>query len=239
MKRKLIFLNLLLAGLTVAAGWKLREQYLADQQHTDTLRRQQIKPKPAPVLAPIPKPDAFTPAAYVDVAQKNLFSKDRNPNVVVEVPPPPPVKKMPALPVVMGIMGLPSGVTAMMSDKPGGAVRGVRVGETVGAFKVLALSRQDVSLEWDGQRIDKKVDDLLERVAATPEAAATPANAAEAAAAPNAPPAPAKPSTITIGDDMKACVPGDPSPGGTVVDGYRKVKEATPFGEACRWYKVK
>jgi hypothetical protein len=34
---------------------------------------------------------------------------------------------------------------------------------------------------------------------------------------------------------MKACQPGDTSPAGTVVDGYKKIVEQTPFGPACRW----
>jgi hypothetical protein len=37
-------------------------------------------------------------AEYIDVAQKTLFSKDRNPNVVIELPPPKPEPPMPALP---------------------------------------------------------------------------------------------------------------------------------------------
>lgn len=49
----------------------------------------------------------------------------------------------------------------------------------------------------------------------------------------------AKPSDTVIGGGVKACVPGDDSPAGTVVDGYKKVIEATPFGTACRWIAVK
>jgi hypothetical protein len=37
---------------------------------------------------------------------------------------------------------------------------------------------------------------------------------------------------------VKLCNPGDTSPAGAVVDGYRKVVTRTPFGEVCRWEPV-
>lgn len=235
MKRKLIFLNLLLAGLTLAAGWKLRQQYLADRQLTMTVRRNPVKPAPVPPAVAIPKPDPFTGVNYADVAQKNLFAKDRNPNVIVDVVAPPPPKKMPPLPIVSGVMGLPSGMTALMAEKAGASTHGVHVGETIGDFKLIAISREAVSFEWDGKRIDKKLEELVDHPAA-PEAPA----AANAANTPSvaAPAAPAPKNQATIGDNMKACQPGDKTPAGTVVDGYRNVREPTPFGEACRWIKV-
>jgi hypothetical protein len=237
LKRKLILLNLLLAGLTAAAGWKLREQYLADQRTRETVRKNPVKTAPAPPVAAIPKPDPFTGVNYADVAQKNLFAKDRNPNVIVDVVAPPPPKKMPPLPLLFGVMGLPSGMTALMAEKPEARTHGVKVGETIGDFKLVALDAQSLSFEWDGKRIDKKVEDLVDH-APVPQEAAASANPANAAAAPNVPPPPAKPSTVSMGDNIKGCQPGDTSPPGTVVDGYRKISEPTPFGPACRWIKI-
>jgi hypothetical protein len=34
---------------------------------------------------------------------------------------------------------------------------------------------------------------------------------------------------------IKLCQAGDSNPAGTVVDGYRKVIKATPFGGICSW----
>ena len=52
-------------------------------------------------------------------------------------------------------------------------------------------------------------------------------------------PKPASSKQPTMGaaldEHTKACVPGDNSPAGTVLNGYTKVIEATPFGNACRW----
>jgi hypothetical protein len=236
LKRKLIFLNLLLAGLTIAAGWKLREQYLADQRLRETVRKNPVKPVPAPPVAAVPKPDPFTGVNYADVAQKNLFAKDRNPNVIVDVVAPPPPKKMPPLPLLFGVMGLPSGMTALMAEKPEARTHGVHVGEMIGDFKLVALNAQTVSFEWDGKRIDKKVEDLVDHPPVPQEAAA--ANPANAAAVSNAPPPPPKPSTVSMGENTKGCQQGDTSPAGTVVDGYRKLYEPTPFGPACRWIKI-
>jgi hypothetical protein len=236
LKRKLIFLNLLLAGLTIAAGWKLREQYLADQQLTAKVRKNPVKPPPPAPVAATPKPDPFTSVTYADVAQKNLFAKDRNPNVIVDVVAPPPPKKMPPLPILFGVMGLPSGMTALMAEKADAKTHGVHVGDTVGAFKVVAITQQTLSFEWDGKRIDKKVEELVDRPT-PPQEAAGPVNAANVA--PNAPAPPPDPKKqVTIGENVKACQPGDTSPAGTVVDGYRKIKEPTPFGDACRWIKI-
>jgi hypothetical protein len=37
------------------------------------------------------------------------------------------------------------------------------------------------------------------------------------------------------GRGYKVCIPNDSTPDGSIVDGYRKVSIATPFGNACRW----
>jgi hypothetical protein len=238
LKRKLVLINLVLAGLTAAAGWRLRQDWLADKAHTEAVLKQKVKTPPPAAVAPLPKPDPFTGAAYGDIAQKMLFAKDRNPTVVIEVKAAPPPKPMPPLPVLFGVMGLPSGMIAMMAERPDAPQRRVKVGEKVGEFKVVAMTPRDISFEWEDKKIDKKVDDLMSRANAQPPPAQSsgpvnPANTAQAAA-PGAPPAPAKPG-VSVGDQMKSCDPGDTSPAGTVVDGFRKVVQVTPFGSACRW----
>ena len=40
------------------------------------------------------------------------------------------------------------------------------------------------------------------------------------------------------GTGIKGCQPGDNSPAGAVVDGYRKLVTETPFGKSCRWEKI-
>ena len=79
---------------------------------------------------------------YADVANKNLFSEDRNPNIIVDPPKVETPKPMPPLPVVYGMMGLPSGTKAIMAEKPGAPSTTVRAGETLGEFKIVALDTQ-------------------------------------------------------------------------------------------------
>jgi hypothetical protein len=42
-----------------------------------------------------------------------------------------------------------------------------------------------------------------------------------------------------MGDGYRACVAGDDSPSGTVLDGYRKLSHSSPFGVSCGWEKIK
>ena len=204
MKRKLIFLNFILLVGSAFAAWKLREQYLADQVKTDKLRRTYIKPQAAVALAPTPKPDPFTALPYVDVAQKDLCSrKTAIRTVVIEAPPPKPVKIMPPLPQVAGVMGLPSGMMALMSEKPEARPHGVRVNEIVGDFKVVAITPQEISFEWDGQRIDRKVEELLARAPTPP-----PGAGGQAVTGIPLPPAPAKPTDIVIRNRCKSLCSG-------------------------------
>jgi mannose-6-phosphate isomerase-like protein (cupin superfamily) len=40
------------------------------------------------------------------------------------------------------------------------------------------------------------------------------------------------------GGGYRACLPGENSPAGTVVDGHKKVVAVTPFGTSCAWEKI-
>src|ERR1700689_2899330 len=93
MNRKILALNLALLAMLGTLGWMLRA-------HWRETRAQELAmlAKPARGSAQIPPPsprppEAVVPANYLEVAQKTLFSKDRNPNVIIEPPPPPPAPK--------------------------------------------------------------------------------------------------------------------------------------------------
>jgi hypothetical protein len=241
LKHRLLFLNLILVGITAAGGWRLREEWLHYQQRTNAVLQHKVKPPVVPAAVPLPPAAPFVSVTYSDVAQKDLFAKDRNPNVVVEpvaVKPKPP---WPPNPVLYGVMGLPSGMTAMLAEKKDAPTRGIKVGEMVGQLKLVGLNTRTLTFEFDGERKEQKVEDLVYRgapdaagAAASAPPSANPANVAAAQAARNSPPPPPKPG-VEIGAQMKACNPADTSPAGTVVDGYKKVLEQTPFGPACRW----
>ena len=244
MRRRLLLLNLLLAVAICAAGWQLRRDWLAARQREQATARQSVKPQPPPPLG-IGKPaQPVAATAYSDIAQKMLFSKDRNPDVVVEVQAPPP-KPMPPLPVLHGVMYLGDSATAILSAGKGSPEQvGVRPGENFGEFKLVDVSNDEISLEWDGQVINKRVDEMMAQGPAPTEDSrpttgrtAAPAAAAPKAAAPQ-PRGEAAPG-VDIGAGLRACQPGDTAPAGTIVGNMRKVVTRSPFGDSCRWEPLK
>lgn len=241
MKRLLVW-NLLLAVCATAGIYQLRREWLETRaQEQVVLLRKPVAPRPDLTPPPV-KPAPFQATSYVDVAQKTLFAKDRNPNVeIVAPPPPPPPPPMPALPKVYGVMGLPSGAVALMSEKPNGAQKRVREGEDIGEFKVIKLDTQKITLKWMDKTVEKSIDELLDRQAAVASAPEPPPRVA-AAPAPAAAPADSKPVDPKLGIEIgppghsiRACKGDDATPAGTVVEGYKKSIENTPFGQACRW----
>jgi hypothetical protein len=256
-----IFAALALVIAAIAVAWHGRLVWRQAEAKRQGLHAP-VKPAPVTPAAAEATPDTPQAVKYAEVANKNLFSKDRNPNVVLDPPKPAEVKKMPPLPVLYGVLGLPSGTRAIMAEKRGDPSRPVRAGDTVGEFKVVSLDIHRVTFDWDGQQISKPVDDLIDRSTAAPTPAASPAAAAPSPAA--APPpasgglAPVASSNAAgssastnvtspkIGKEVGApgmsvrgCVAGDASPAGTVIDGYKKQVVSTPFGNQCSWIPAK
>jgi hypothetical protein len=237
-KRKLLLLNLTLLALSVAAGVHLRREWIDARTREQEVLERRLRPVPAPRVAPLPAVEPVKAATYNEIAQKMLFSKDRNPIVVVEAPPPPKPIPMPALPLFHGVVDFGDGPMAIMSEGPKGAHRDYQPGDKVGAFKLVALNNEELVLEWEGKTITKRVDEFIDRSTPAPAAAG---QAAAAKAAPVAPPvttAAAAPGGDLNGG-VKACQPGDTSPAGTVSDGMRKVIKPTPFGSRCYWESEK
>src|ERR1700687_1792624 len=109
MNRKILLLNLALLAVLGTLGWMLRVHWRETRARelatlAKAARRTELLPPPSPK-----PPEPAVPANYLDVAQKTLFSKDRNPNVIIEVAPPPPPPKEeppPPRPAYYGQMGL-------------------------------------------------------------------------------------------------------------------------------------
>lgn len=239
MRPKLIVLNIVLVAALGAVVWQARNSWQGAQKARQETLNVKVKPLPPPPLAPAPKPETDPATKFADVATKDLFSKDRNPNVVVEAPKVEPPKKMPPLPVVYGVLGLPSGTKAIMAEKAGVPGRPVREGDMVGEFLIASLDPQSVTFDWDGKKIAKKIDELIDRSSALVEgtgqvAAGASSASAPAAAQPKTSPD-GKPYGKDIGGGYRACVGGDSSPAGAIVDGYRKNVIKSPFGESCNW----
>ena len=237
MRRKLLLLNLVLLALASAAAWQLRVRWLDGKAREQKLATSQVKPAAVAAMEPARPPQPASAVAYGDVAQKVLFSRDRNPTVTVQAA---PVKPVPPMPVLYGVMDLGDGPVVILSEKQGGVNRGYSLGEKVGDFTLVAVESEELVFGWEGQEIRKKFQELRPQPgtpapqAATAAAAASPGAVVQSVTAlADAGPGP------QVTANMRACVAGDTSPAGTVKDGYRKVLTQTPFGSNCRWEPVK
>jgi hypothetical protein len=228
-------LDVVLAAVAVYAGFQFHGQWLAAKARQTAIVNRKPGPLPPPQFTPLPAAPPVLSAGYAEIAQKLLFDRSRNSTVVVEVPPPPPPKPMPPLPVYHGMMNIGDGPAAILSVNAGSPQMEIHPGEMIGPFKLVDVNTQEIALEWDGKIIRKTLDEILDR--------GTHQVVAEAiTVGPGAPPPPVVQvvkSPLGPGDDTgrgyKVCIPNDSTPDGSVVDGYRKVSIATPFGNACRW----
>jgi hypothetical protein len=230
LNRKLWIVNIALAAVALYAGVQLRKEYLAAQDREARVHKL-VTPTPAPPYAKAPVEAPVTATAYADIAQKMLFDKSRNPTVVLELPPAPPPKPMPALPVYHGLMNL-GGTRAILSLSKEAPQQFVRPGEPIGQFKLVDVNSEEMTLEWDGQTIHKKVDELTAPAAAPESAAAR----TDVPSAPTPPPPAAKSGPGTdLPQGGKTCAMNDGNAEGSVVEGYKKVVYSGPFGPSCIW----
>ncbi len=254
MKRRLLLLNALILILAVLAGWRLRNDWRSAKEREQITLWRQVKfpqPLPPPAQPIVPAVQAMT---YADVAMKNLFSRDRNPNVVPPPPPPPPPEeKVPELPSVQGLfmIGEPKIILIEKANTP---QRGYSAGDTIGPFKIVSFDQQSVVFDWKGKEIKSSLESLMTK---TLTAQAVPAPAVGNANPQTIPPlvtggvqsldggstsklnANSNGPGIDQGAGMRGCQAGDTSPNGAVVDGMRKVVTATPFGNSCVWQSAK
>jgi hypothetical protein len=194
MNRRLLLLDLALVVFAAGLVWLLRERYVQARAHEVAVLRNKVAPRP--VLAPQTPPPArpSPPADYADVAQRTLFSKDRNPNVIVEPPKPAPERPMPALPIYYGQMDFGEPVAILSLPNQAASQKGYHLGDKVGEFKLVAFDREKIEFEWNGKKVERKPEEL---VAKEPASTAPPA-AASAAAHPGAPAATGGPQSANI-----------------------------------------
>jgi hypothetical protein len=140
-------------------------------------------------------------------------------------------------------MNLGDGPMILLSEQPGKPHRAYSPGDKVGEYRLVAANNEEIILEFDGRQVKKRLDELIDR-SAKEEPAGAPAAGRRPAAQPTAKPAtPAAgsqsgPGAVMSGD-VRACLPGDTSPAGTVNNGLRKVITESPFGKVCRWEPVR
>lgn len=246
MTRRLVLLDCVLVILVCIAGWQLRRQVGRENAREQALWNTKVAPKPAAPLAPLPTVSPLMAMSYADVAQLNLFSKDRNPQVILDPVTPPAPPPVPPFPVARGVMlwdGVPP--TVVLSEKSGSPQKGYHPGDRIGEWKVVSVDSQFIALEWNGQEFKKRLDELMDKTPLVQEAPA-PAPVAVQSNTPAAKNVQSLSDTgrstgpgVDVGGGSRMCTPGDNSPAGTVSEGYKKVVSSTPFGSACRWEPVK
>lgn len=251
MNRRMIALDLALIALAGVLAWQIRQRWIDGQQReraifTAAARRMSVLPPPP--LAP-PKP--VTAVEYIDVAQKMLFSKDRNPNVVIEVPPPKPKPPMPALPTYFGQMAFGEPVILLADNN--GVQKSYHAGDKAGPFQIESFDSQTVTFRWNDEEVVRKLDELKPKNAAPPAqpVARAPASAARGntAASLKTLNSPSDDKTagntdkgllgVDVGAGFFGCKGDDSTPSGAVVNGYKKVVAKGLFGETCHWELVK
>jgi hypothetical protein len=115
---------------------------------------------------------------------------------------------MPALPKYHGQMAI--GEPVVFLSIASQSQRGYHAGEDIGDFRIANFDRDKIAFEWRGKTVERTTQ-----------------------------PSPDKKIDPALGDDMgggfRTCVPGDSSPAGTVLAGYKKVLAQTMFGQTCHW----
>jgi len=254
MNRKIVVLNLALLALAVALAWQIRERWREAQARERAIFVNAAHAKA--VLAPpaLTPPRPVPAVEYIDVAQKMLFSKDRNPNVVIEPPAPKPKPPLPALPAYFGQMAI--GPPVVLLSANGGDQKSYKVGDKLGPFEIAGFTSETITFVWNDEKIERKLEDLRPK-----DSAATPAPVARGAAssgpaltasssiksiggAPDAAPDSKSDGNgvmgVNAGSGFYTCKAGDTTPAGTVVNGYKKVVvKGFMGGEVCHWEQAK
>ncbi|HXI40807.1 MAG TPA: hypothetical protein VNH83_12550 [Bryobacteraceae bacterium] len=239
MKNKLLLLNAVLLVAIGAGVWRLREAWVAVRTREQAVLGRRMAPRSVDNATPDPRIEPVLATSYANIAEKMLFAKDRNPTVVVEVKPEVP-KPMPKLPALYGVMNLLDGTTAIMSEKPDLKHVGVRPGDKIGEFTLVAVNRDEITLAWEGKEVTRKIDEMIDRAGpaqAPSVGVATRPKPVNGVVAPSQEPQKKGEPVpgVEVAKGIRACQPGDASPAGTVADGYKKLVTPTPFGDSCRW----
>jgi hypothetical protein len=251
MTRKMLWLNVALISMAavLVGQLRLRRQQAAAEERATLLKSGRQQAVLAPPAAPPVHPVA--PAEYIDTVQKMLFSKDRNPNVIVDVPPPAPPPAppppMPALPFYYGQVRFGGPPVIELRAATAKEQKGYETGEKIGDFTVVAFDADTVTFLWNDQQVVRKVSDLKpkdtpgqqpQQAAARPPAP-PPSNGLIAIGAGDS--ASSVPSVVgpDVGGGYYGCQPGDATPSGSVVNGYQKTSSQGLMGASCRWERVK
>jgi hypothetical protein len=150
---------ILLLALICDKTWKLA----GDAGTARTLLRAPL----AKIEPSVPQPvQAYSPlkaGSYLEVAERNLLSPDRNSTIISEAPPEknPPPPPLPQLAGVVMIAGIPP--TVLLSKPSGSERHAYHAGEIIGGWQIDSFDHQQITLEWQGSKVTKQIADLMQR----------------------------------------------------------------------------
>ena len=230
MTLKLWVLNGVLITLGICAVVKFRTQQRAMRDREVAILTMKVTAAPQWAFRPLAMRPPVTATSYSEIALHTLFDPSRTPEVVVEVPPPPPAPVMPPLPVCYGVMNLgdEAGPGAFLSENEKSVHEYLHAGAIIGQFKLIAIDTDEITLEWNGQEIRRPVTLQATFVSPT-EMPAQHSTRAMAAAVRGG----------DAGPESRRCSINDGYADGTESDGYRKKVYMTAFGPACVWEALK
>lgn len=241
MTRRLFYLNAFLLLASLLLGIRLRMLWLDAREREEIVRLNDIERMKYRGAAPSPQVQAVNAMNYSDVAMRMLFSRDRNPTVVVEVAPEPPPPPTPPFPKSNGVMMF-SDPRIILTAHAGEGQKVYKFGDKVGDWEIVKFDSKTITLSWRDKEVTKDLADLVDNnpMAAPVQTAAPAAGGGGGGVTVKGPggDVPAKPAG-DYGNGTRSCAPGDSSPNGTVVDGMKKVVVANPFGVSCHWEPVK
>lgn len=252
MRRSLLMVNVVLLATAGLLGWRLRVEWKSHRSRVDWVYRT----SPAEQVA-AEASGATAPAAesWVEIVARNVFFPDRSSLTATGNAPPPE-------PILFGTLNVGSGPVALMSETAGRGFRQVRVGDSIGGYKLLVVEGQKVTLEWAGGRIKLDAAESASRVRAevSPPASAPPMTAGPrtttgstggvAVVSPSAPEtgSAARPAPTSGGKSYFEEFPAmrrvmtreqiaelEREPPGTIRNGKIKKVLASPFGAQIYW----
>jgi hypothetical protein len=142
--------------------------------------------------------------------------------------------------------GDPQGPIALITESDTPGHEEVHAGEMIGAFKLVAFDRQEMTLEWEGRTIHKRLNEegVEHAKAKAPGIEPITYNGVIPGAVNKNAVEPPKPQGAELGpgvemtDTVRACQANDSSAAGTVNGGYRKEVNVSPMGSQCIWRAI-
>ena len=140
MSRRLFYLNAVLLLAIIGATVELRSRWLDARNREEMMRLGKLLPLKYTPKPPIPGTRPASAIDYSLVSAQMLFSRDRNPNVPIEVQAPPPEKPMPKLPKSYGLMLFGDKPRIFLGTGPNNQ-RSYVAGEKIGDFEIVNFFR--------------------------------------------------------------------------------------------------